>query len=127
MASPIKISVKGNFRNTERFLKNTENLDVEAILNEYGAMGVDALSAATPYRTGATASSWGYEIESNGNNKKIIWINDNVNKGVCIAVILQYGHGTRQGGYVTGIDYINPALRPIFQGIADDAWKEVTK
>ena len=89
-------------------------------------MGADALANATPIDTGLTASSWSYEIVEDDGGATIYWKNSNVVKGVSIAVILQYGHGTGTGGYVEGIDYINPALRSIFEGIADDAWKEVT-
>lgn len=96
------------------------------ILSKYGEMGVLALSRATPKDSGETARSWSYEIEKTGSGYKLVWKNSHVNKGVPIAIILQYGHGTRNGGYVQGRDYINPALRPIFDGIAADSWKEMT-
>ena len=86
---------------------------------------VDALASATPKDTGLTASSWGYEIQHNGERSSIIFTNSNTNKGCNIAILLQYGHGTRNGGYVQGRDYINPAIQPIFDQIASDAWKEV--
>ena len=89
-------------------------------------MGVDALAAATPVDTGKTAASWTYEIEKKNGSYSIVWLNTNVNKYVNIALILQYGHGTRNGGYVKGRDYINPAIQPIFDKIAEDAWREVT-
>ena len=92
------------------------------IFNKYGQKGVQALSSATPVDSGKTASSWNYEIRGTS----IYWTNDNINKGVNIAVILQYGHGTRNGGYVQGRDYINPAIRPIFDSMVDEIWKEVT-
>lgn len=96
------------------------------ILSKYGEMGVLALSRATPEDSGETARSWSYEIEKTGSGYSLVWKNSHVNKGVPIAIILQYGHGTRNGGYVQGRDYINPALRPIFDGIAADSWKEMT-
>lgn len=97
------------------------------ILDKYGKQGVSALSSATPVDSGLTANSWRYEIETKGDQTTIYWSNSNINKGVNIAVILQYGHGTRNGGYVVGRDYINPAMRPIFDSIANEAWKEVAK
>ena len=97
------------------------------LLKKYGDLGVAALSANTPLRTGETASSWGYDIEVSSGQSKIIFTNSHINKGVNIAIILQYGHGTGTGGYVEGRDYINPAIQPIFDGIAEAAWKEVTR
>lgn len=98
------------------------------ILRKYGRIGVEALSSATPKNTGKTADSWHYEIVENGKHSvSIVWSNSNLNKGVNIALILQYGHGTRQGGYVQGIDYINPAVRPVFDDISQKAWEEVTR
>lgn len=122
----IVLKNKGDFSKTTNFLKKITKLDYKSILSKYGKMGVDALAKATPIDTGLTASSWSYEIVEDDGGATIYWKNSNVVKGVSIAVILQYGHGTGTGGYVEGIDYINPALRSIFEGIADDAWKEVT-
>ena len=122
----IVLKNKGDFSKTTNFLKRIMKLDYKSILSKYGKMGVDALAKATPIDTGLTASSWSYEIVEDDGGATIYWKNSNVVKGVSIAVILQYGHGTGTGGYVEGIDYINPALRSIFEGIADDAWKEVT-
>lgn len=122
----IVLKNKGDFSKTTNFLKRITKLDYKSILSKYGKMGVDALAKATPIDTGLTASSWSYEIVEDDGGATIYWKNSNVVKGVPIAVILQYGHGTGTGGYVEGIDYINPALRSIFEGIADDAWKEVT-
>lgn len=122
----IVLKNKGDFSKTTNFLKRITKLDYKSILSKYGKMGVDALAKATPINTGLTASSWSYEIVEDDGGATIYWKNSNVVKGVSIAVILQYGHGTGTGGYVEGIDYINPALRSIFEGIADDAWKEVT-
>ena len=121
----IKISHKGNFNNTEKFLKKISTADFMRNLEKYGEMGVQALASATPIDSGLTASSWSYEIEKSSGSYTIHWVNNNVNNGVNIAIILQYGHGTGTGGYVQGRDYINPALRPIFDEIADSAWKEV--
>lgn len=122
----IVLKNKGDFSKTTNFLKRIMKLDYKSILSKYGKMGVDALAKATPVDTGLTASSWSYEIVEDDGGATIYWKNSNIVKGVPIAVILQYGHGTGTGGYVEGIDYINPALRSIFEGIADDAWKEVT-
>lgn len=122
----IKISHKGDFKNIERFLKKMKEAAIfPNALRKYAQKGVDALASATPTRTGLTAASWTYEITGGKNEYTITFINTNQNKGVYIAVILQYGHGTRNGGYVVGRDYINPAIQPIFDQIADDAWREV--
>ena len=96
-------------------------------LDKYGKEGVQALAAATPVDTGLTAASWYYEIEQTDKTTSIVWKNSNVVDGTPIAIILQYGHATRNGGYVQGTEYINDALRPIFERIADSVWKEVTK
>lgn len=122
----IVLTSKGSFKNTDTFLRKILKLDHYSILCRYGEYGVQALSAATPIDTGKTASSWSYNVEEDGSSGSITWYNSNVNRGVNIAIILQYGHGTRNGGYVQGIDYINPALRPIFEELADKIWKEVT-
>ena len=123
----ISVRTKGDFKKTEKFLDHAKNIDLRNILIRYGEMGVAALSAATPVDTGKTASSWGYELEISDETSSIIFTNSNVNKGVNIAIILQYGHGTRNGGYVKGRDYINPAMEPIFEDLANEAWKEVTR
>lgn len=123
----IKYVVKGDFKNTEGFLKKIKQLNFRRHLEQYGRKGVEALSKATPVDTGKTASSWDYEIEESSEGFSITWTNSNVNSGVNIALILQYGHGTRNGGYVQGRDYINPAMQPIFDEMADAAWGEVTK
>lgn len=122
----ISIRQKGDFTKTEQFLKKSLGRNYMAVLEKYAKQGVAALSAATPVRTGLTASSWTYNIIQNGSSISIVWENTNIQKGVNIALILQYGHGTRNGGYVRGRDYINPALKPIFDSMADAAWKEVT-
>lgn len=123
----IHVKQRGNFNNTEKFLKKSFGHDYISVLAKYGQQGVSALSAATPIDSALTATSWSYNIIQNEGTISIIWENSNVQKGVNIAIILQYGHGTRNGGYVSGRDYINPALKPIFDKMADAAWKEVTR
>ena len=123
----ITITQKGSFNKTERYLNRLKRLQVSAILNKYGSLGVAALSNATPVESGVTAASWTYSIVQRPGYYSIRWHNSHTNKGVPIAVLLQYGHGTGTGGYVQGRDYINPAVRPIFDQIANDVWKEVTK
>lgn len=122
----IKVKVGGSFKKTEQFLQRNKRMKFSS-LDKYGKEGVQALAAATPVDTGLTAASWYYEIERNENSTSIVWKNSNIVDGTPIAVILQYGHATRNGGYVQGSNYINDALRPIFEKIADSAWKEVTK
>lgn len=128
----ITISHKGDFKKSIKFLNKVADIvgadsPIRGILDKYGQQGVSALAAATPVDTGKTASSWVYEIEMNGEGYTITWSNTNVNKHVNIALILQYGHGTRNGGYVAGRDYINPAIQPIFDQMANEAWREVTE
>lgn len=122
----VSFKHRGNFNRVERFLNRVSDREYLNILDHYGQMGVEALSKATPVDTGLTASSWTYEIERNRDQTTISWLNTNTNQGVNIAVILQYGHGTGTGGYVQGRDYINPAMRPVFDKIADQAWREVS-
>lgn len=122
----ITVRQKGDFRKTEKFLKKSLGRDYMKVLDKYGRYGVQALASATPKDSGETAAMWDYEIIQNGSSISVVWKNYNIVKGVNIAVILQYGHGTRNGGYVEGRDYINPALRPIFDALAESAWKEVT-
>lgn len=126
MEQLIRITSKGDFNRTFKFLKKMQTFEVKQILERYAQMGVSALASATPVDSGQTASCWGYEIEVSGEDATIYWTNTNQNKGVYIAVILQYGHGTGTGGYVQGRDYINPAIRPVFEKIAEEAWREVT-
>lgn len=123
----VKLSQKGDFKNAEKFLKKSLGNDWMKVLDQYGREGVSALSQSTPKDTGLTASSWSYEITKKNGVIALTWKNSNVNKGVNIALIIQYGHGTANGGYVQGRDYINPALQPIFDKLAEQAWKEVTK
>ncbi len=121
----LSISHKGDFKKTESFFKRITHLDIYSKLDRYAQEGVVALSAATPVDSGKTASSWRYEIVKSENVVRITWLNDNINKGVPIAIVLQYGHGTGTGGYVQGRDYINPALRPVFDKIEDAVSKEL--
>lgn len=120
----VRFSNKGDFSRFQRFCNHLLRRDYLNILEKYGKAGVEALSSATPVDSGLTASSWGFEIKDEKGKVTIYWTNDHVEHGVNIAVILQYGHGTRNGGYVSGIDYINPAMRPIFDHIAQSAWRE---
>ena len=122
----VTIKQKGSLAKTDAFLKKVSRMDVMSILNRYGQKGVEALRANTPFDTGLTAESWSYEVVKTAAGYKIYWKNSNIVKGVPIAIILQYGHGTGTGGYVEGRDYINPSLRPVFDEIAESAWKEVT-
>jgi hypothetical protein len=124
--SAISITSTGSFSNTERFMAFLHGMSMKDVLAKYAQEGVDALAAATPVDSGITAESWSYEITGGSGNYEIAWTNSHQNEGVQIAVILQYGHGTGTGGYVAGRDYINPAIRPIFDRIADEVWKEVT-
>lgn len=123
----ISFSHKGDLSKTTEFLKRSSDLSFKNILSKYGQMGVDALKAATPRDTGLTADSWYYEIVEKKGITSINFCNSNSNDGVPIAIVIQYGHATRNGGYVQGTDYINPAIKKIFDGIADEAWREVTK
>lgn len=122
----IKLTTTGNFDKTNKFLKRASTWSKNVNLDVYAKKGVAALSSATPVDTGLTASSWYYRIDRKDGLISITFLNSNINKGVPIAIILQYGHGTRNGGWVEGRDYINPAIRPIFDELADAAWKEVT-
>lgn len=121
------IHVGGTFLMDAFLKKIVDKKYSEHFLAQYGQRGCDALAKATPIDSGETARSWTYEIEQNKDGYAIYWLNSHENKGVNIAIILQYGHGTGTGGYVEGIDYINPALRPVFQNIADEAWREMMK
>lgn len=124
--SLITFKQKGDFSKLTNYLERLKEIMRLGVLDKYGRKGVAALSSATPVASGKTASSWRYEIERDKSGAKIVFYNSNVNKGVPIAIILQYGHGTRNGGYVQGRDYINPAIQPVFDDIVEAAWKEVT-
>ena len=117
---------KGNFNNTERFLKGVPKIKYRQILEKYAKQGVAALASATPVDSGITAESWDYELKVSPGFYSISWTNSNVVDGVPIAIILQYGHGTGTGGYVQGRDYINPAIQPIFDKISESLWREVS-
>lgn len=123
----ITFKQKGDFSKLNNFLERAKEVVKIGDLDRYGQEGVEALMAATPKDSGLTASSWYYEIVRTNGSVSIQFNNSNINKGVPIAVILQYGHGTRNGGWVEGRDYINPAIQPIFDKIAENAWKEVTR
>lgn len=124
----FKINSKGNFDRTEKILKsflNEEYISLD-ILEKYGRKGVEALSSATPRRTGLTASSWDYTIKKKNGQYELSWYNTNIQNGLPIAIILNYGHGTSNGSYVVGKNYIEPAIAPILDEIAEEVWKEVS-
>lgn len=121
----INFQHSGNFDNITRFLEKMSKRDAMSILNKYGKRGVELLRTATPVDTGETADSWSYEAVRENDRYKIYWTNDNIHDGVPIAIILQYGHATKNGGYVEGIDYINPVLEEVFTDMAEELWKEV--
>lgn len=123
----ISFRQRGDFKKLSTYLERVKEAAKIGVLDKYGQAGVAALASATPTRTGKTASSWTYEIERQNGSVAIVFNNTNINKGVPIAIILQMGHGTGTGGWVQGRDYINPAIQPIFDKIAEDAWREVTK
>lgn len=123
----ITFRQKGDFSKASRYLERLKEAAKLGVLDKYGREGVAALASATPTETGLTANSWSYTIERQNGSVAIVFENSNINKGVPIAIILQYGHGTGTGGWVQGRDYINPAIQPIFDKMADEAWKEVTK
>lgn len=125
----IRIKAKGNWNKTENFLKRNKDLkSIRQVLEKCGREGVAALAAVTPVDTGKTASSWSYTIVQNEQESSVYFTNNNLTKtGIPIAILLQYGHGNGRGGYVQGRDYINPAIQPVFDKIAEEAWKEVTK
>ena len=123
----LTVRQKGDFEKLTRYLIKANKVVKNLNLNKYGEAGVKALASATPVDSGLTASSWYYEIDKSNDSTSIVFYNSNVHRGICIAIILQYGHGTGTGGWVEGRDYINPAIQPIFDDIAEKAWKEVTE
>ena len=123
----VKVVCKGDYSKAFKLFSRLHEAAKIKALEKYGQMGCEALRDATPSRSGKTADSWTYRVERSAGSAAIYWENTNVNKGVNIAVIIQYGHGTGTGGYVQGIDYINPAITPVFEKIADEAWREVTQ
>lgn len=122
----VVMKQSGSLKNFEGFLYKNRKRRIYQLLNEYGKQGVELLRDATPVDTGKTATGWDYEIEVNSQGISLYWVNNNVNEGVPIAILIQYGHATRSGSYVQGIDYINPALRPLFESMATKLWKEVS-
>ena len=123
----ISFRHKGDFSKLTRFLERAKEVVHLGCLDKYGREGVAALASATPVDTGLTADSWYYKITNDGQSAKVTFYNSNIQNGVPIAIILQYGHGTRNGGWVQGRDYVNPAIQPIFDKLANKAWREVTK
>lgn len=117
---------KGDFRKMDAFLQTMSKGDIFRQLDKFARQGVSALSSATPVETSLTATSWDYQVKRSRGSYSIEWTNNHTEDGVPIAIILQYGHGTGTGGYVKGRDYINPAMKPIFDNIADNVWKAVT-
>ena len=122
----VNVTHKGDFNNTIKFLSSSQQISSRINLDAYGEKGVNALSSATPIDSGLTASSWYYEISRGNKSTTINFYNSNAEEGVPIAIIIQYGHATRNGGWVKGRDYINPAIQPIFDQITESLWKEVT-
>ena len=123
----ITFKQRGNFKNLERFFSNVRNNNFKTILKAYAELGLEALRSGTPVDTGLTADSWGYIIAPTRSGYSIRWTNSNVVKDVSVALLLQYGHGTQNGAFIEGYDYINPVIKPVFDGMADKLWKEVTK
>lgn len=121
----ITIKHSGNFNNTERLLNAAQRMKLSNLLSSYGNQGVLALASATPRDTGLTASSWSYEIDVTKRGYSIYWTNSNTVSGIPIVILLQYGHGNGHGGYISGRDFINPAIRPIFDKITENLWKEL--
>jgi hypothetical protein len=123
----ITFTSSGSFTNTENFLKKMSTKEYVSLLNNAGMRGVEILSRNTPVETGKTARSWSYKVTRTKNSYRLDWSNSNSQNGSNVAILLQYGHGTGTGGYVQGIDYINPAIRPIFEALVAEIWGEVTK
>lgn len=121
----IKFRHRGSFSKTEKFLVRAKDKNYQPILDKYGREGVEALRQATPEDSGQTANSWNFEIVTKRSGFSIHWTNSNIVDGVPIVILLQYGHGTRSGTFVEGRDFINPAMRPLFDKIAENLWKEV--
>lgn len=123
----MQVSASGDWSETEKFLKRLGKPNYQSILNDYGRRGVAALRASTPKDSGETAMSWNYTVRTTAKGWEIAWTNDNKNDGALIAILIQHGHGTRNGGYVQGRDFINPAIRPVFDGLARDVWRKVSQ
>lgn len=123
----IEVKASGNFSKTTKRLEQLKEIFRAGVFDKYGKMGVEALRKATPVDSGLTADSWRYKVETNATGTTIRWFNDNEAEGVNIAILIQYGHATKGGGYVPPNDFVNPAMKPIFDKIAKDAWEEVSK
>ncbi|WP_299488922.1 hypothetical protein [uncultured Gordonia sp.] len=123
----ISASTSSSGNDTEGWLRRLTKQDIRGLLESVGQAGVNALASATPVGTGKTANSWAYKVKKVRGGWTLDWVNTNVNDGVVVAVIIQYGHGTGTGGYVPGVDYVNPAMAPIFENVIADLWREVTK
>lgn len=123
----LGFSSSGDYKKTIKSLERMTDLDLMSRLSYYGEMGVMALAGNTPVDTGATAQSWSYRVIKDAVSARVEWYNTNAPYGTSVAILIQFGHGTGTGGYVSGIDYINPAMAPVFTRMADDLWKEVTK
>lgn len=122
----ISADVSGSFKNTEDFLKKMSKMDISGVLNSCGQLGVSALAKATPLETGRAQHSWSYKVSGSNGAYEIAWLNNDTENGFQVVIMLQYGYGTGTGGYVQGRDFINPAMRPVFDTIADKVWKAVT-
>lgn len=122
----ITITTTGSFKSTQAFLDHVHSLNIQSILESCGQMGVSALSSATPQETGRAANSWGFTVSKSGGMYELAWTNSDTENGFSVVIMLQIGHGTGTGGYVQGRDFINPAIRPVFDKIADTVWKAVT-
>ncbi len=123
----VEFKHRGNFNNTEKFLNNAKKVNLKSILESYGQKGVQALASATPTDSGLTANSWGYDVKINKGSISLTWTNSNTVNGIPIVILIQHGHGTKNGGFVQGRDFINPAIQPIFDKLSEAVWKEVTK
>lgn len=126
MGRIIKITQKGSFDNTNKFLKTDRDKLIRIILEEYAVLGLHELVLATPVDTGKTANSWDYSISKNNKGWQVTWTNSNINEGLQVVMLIRFGHGTSSGGYVPPNDFVTPAMRPIFESLADEAWREVT-
>ena len=126
MGRIVKITQKGSFDNTNKFLKTDRDKLIHIILEEYAVLGLHELVLATPVDTGKTANSWDYNISKNNKGWQVTWTNSNINEGLQVVMLIRFGHGTRSGGYVPPNDFVTPAMRPIFESLADEAWREVT-
>lgn len=123
----FSMNSSGSFKNMEKYLRRMSSGDAFRVLHRCGAMGVAALRQATPIDSSETANSWSYEVERASGRYSIKWLNSHMAGGTPVVILLQYGHGTGTGGYVQGRDFINPAIKPIFEKIADEVWREVTR